>query len=198
MPGPKAPTIELDDAQRAALEQLVRAHSTAQTLVTRACCILLASEGMTTTEIGRQLGLEADTVRVWRARWRACAHIPLAECSVAARLADAPRAGAPARITPEHICQIVALSCETPAESDQPVERPRIGERDCQTWHCGPYLPAPRREAVEKNWTCSPTGSVTGSTRRPASPKPYGQPRPRTCVRCTVPPRRALPAASAP
>ena len=123
MPGPKAPTIELDDAQRAALEQLVRAHSTAQTLVTRACCILLASEGMTTTEIGRQLGLEADTVRVWRARWRACAHIPLAECSVAARLADAPRAGAPARITPEHICQIVALSCETPAESERPISQ---------------------------------------------------------------------------
>jgi putative transposase len=40
---------------------------------------------------------------------------------VAARLSDAPRSGAPARITPEMICQITALACEDPETLDVPI-----------------------------------------------------------------------------
>jgi transposase len=36
-------------------------------------------------------------------------------------LSDAPRSGAPSKITAEQICAIVALACERPSESDRPV-----------------------------------------------------------------------------
>ncbi len=36
-------------------------------------------------------------------------------------LSDAPRSRAPARITVEQICAIVALACEQPSQSDRPV-----------------------------------------------------------------------------
>jgi Homeodomain-like domain len=46
---------------------------------------------------------------------------PLAELSVEERLADAPRAGAPARITAEQACRIIALACEAPGASERPI-----------------------------------------------------------------------------
>lgn len=67
--------------------------------------------------------MEIGTPRTWRARWgQDCdREVPLAEMGVAARLADAPKPGAPARITPEQICQIVALACEPPDTSGRPI-----------------------------------------------------------------------------
>src|SRR6266550_2617784 len=32
-----------------------------------------------------------------------------------------PREGAPAKFTPEQVCQIIALACEKPADSDRPI-----------------------------------------------------------------------------
>src|SRR5438128_5906709 len=43
--------------------------------------------------------------------------------SVAERLTDAPRCGAPARFTPEQVCQIIALACERPADSHRPISQ---------------------------------------------------------------------------
>jgi putative transposase len=42
---------------------------------------------------------------------------------VAARLADAPRSGTPARITPEQVARIVALACEAPSASGRPISQ---------------------------------------------------------------------------
>src|SRR4051794_25271538 len=39
------------------------------------------------------------------------------------RLADAPRSGTPARITADQVCRIVALACETPADSARPISQ---------------------------------------------------------------------------
>ncbi len=50
--------------------------------------------------------------------------MPVAGCGAvrrAARLSDAPRCGAPARFTPEAICQIMALACEDPETLDVPI-----------------------------------------------------------------------------
>jgi len=47
----------------------------------------------------------------------------MAELSVAERLADAPRPGAPARITTDQVCRIIALACEAPAESERPISQ---------------------------------------------------------------------------
>src|SRR6266567_4521931 len=38
-------------------------------------------------------------------------------------LAGAPREGAPAKFTPEQVCQIIALACEKPADSNRPISQ---------------------------------------------------------------------------
>lgn len=57
-----------------------------------------------------------DTVRAWRGRWLELQAIPLADLPVRERLVDLPRPGAPARITAEQTCQLVAIACEQPKE----------------------------------------------------------------------------------
>jgi transposase len=136
MPGPQPPTIVLTEQERDQLEHLVRARATAQQLAARARVILLAADGLSTAEVARRLHVDEDTVRLWRARWSAGAPTPPATASgatasgatasgaapsVAARLTDAPKSGRPARITPEQLCQIIALACELPADSDRPI-----------------------------------------------------------------------------
>jgi putative transposase len=123
MPGPRPPEVVLSAAERAALERLVRAHTTGQQLAVRARVVLLAADGMTTSAVARALGLHVDTARRWRARWRQYRDVPLAELSVAARLADAPKPGAPARLTPEQVCRLIALACALPATTGRPISQ---------------------------------------------------------------------------
>lgn len=123
MPGPKPPEIVLTEEEQHALERLARARTTGQQLAVRARIVLLAAEGLSSSEAARRLRLDVSTVRQWRARWRAWGEIPLTEQTVAERLADAPKSGRPARITPEQICQIIRLACEIPADSDRPISQ---------------------------------------------------------------------------
>jgi putative transposase len=118
MPRLSAEPLVTTTPQERVLTRLVRAHTTPQKLAERAQMILLAAAGTGVRESARQLGVWPKTVRHWLARWRSAAEaVPVAE-----RLADAPRAGAPATFTPEQICAIVALACEQPAaESDLPL-----------------------------------------------------------------------------
>lgn len=78
----------------------------------------MAGDGAGVGETAERLGVWRKTVSEWRARWLGGSDrsAPAAE-----RLSDAPRCGAPARITAEQICAIVALACEPPPESDRPV-----------------------------------------------------------------------------
>lgn len=122
MPGPKPPEIVLTTEQRTELERLVRAHTSGQQMAMRARIVLLAADGLSTEEVARRLSIESDTVRLWRARWRATPG------SVAERIADAPKSGRPARFTPEQLCQIMALACERPAEADRPISHWSVRE----------------------------------------------------------------------
>ena len=122
MPGPKPPEITLTEEERNELERLVRARTTGQQVVVRARIVLLAADGLSTEEVARRLDLDSDAVRKWRARWRERTG------SVVERLADAPKSGRPARITPEQICQIIALACELPADFDRPIGHWRARE----------------------------------------------------------------------
>jgi putative transposase len=123
MPGPKPPTVELTGEERAELERLVRRHATGQRLAGRARIALLAADGPNNGAVARALAIDVDTVRKWRGRWRRAAGVPVAERGVAARLADAPRSGTPARITPEPVCRIVAPACEAPSASGRPISQ---------------------------------------------------------------------------
>jgi len=115
--------VELTSEERQGLEALVRRPAAPQQVAARARIVLLAAEGLNNSRIARRLGLEADTVRLWRRRWRGFAGVALADLGVQDRLADAPRLGRPARITPEQLCRIVALACEAPAASGRPISR---------------------------------------------------------------------------
>jgi transposase len=123
MPGPKPPSIDLTNEERRDLEGLVRRHKTGQQVAERARIVLRAADGLNNSEIARELALEPDTVRLWRQRWLGFAGVAVADAPVAARLADAPRSGTPARITPEQVARIVALACEAPGESGRPISQ---------------------------------------------------------------------------
>jgi transposase len=113
--------VVLSNEERSELERLVRAWSTGQQLALRARIVLLAGDGWNNLQIARELGVDDETPGHWRRRWLQFRDVPLAEVSVAKRLADAPKPGAPAKFTPEQVCQIMALACEKPAESDRPI-----------------------------------------------------------------------------
>jgi DNA-binding CsgD family transcriptional regulator len=106
--------LEVSPEHERELKNLVRAHSTPQKLAERARIVLLSASGLGVEETARQLGIWRKTVGHWRRRWQDGA----TSASVAARLSDAPRRGAPATFTPEVICQIMALACEDPETLD--------------------------------------------------------------------------------
>jgi transposase len=119
MPAAKAPPIRLSPDHERQLNTLVRAHSTPQKLAERAHIVLLASDGWGVSETAKELGIWRKTAGHWRRRWLAAE----AATTVAERLNDAPRCGAPATFTPEQICQIMALACEHPERLDIPISQ---------------------------------------------------------------------------
>lgn len=121
MRGPKPPSVALTEAERDALERLVKRHTTPQQLALRSRIVLAAANGLNNTEIARQLATSVPTVRLWRQRWLSLQAVSLADLDVPARLTDLPRPGAPGHSTAEQVCHIVALACEPPAESGRPI-----------------------------------------------------------------------------
>ncbi len=114
----RAVAIDLSPEERCDLERLRRTASTPQSLARRSRMILMAGDGIGIVETAERLEVWRKTVSQWRSRWLASSG---SSASVEERLSDAPRSGAPARITPEQICQIVALACERPSESERPM-----------------------------------------------------------------------------
>ena len=123
MSGPAPTAVELTADERQGLERLVRARSTAQQVVLRARIILVAAEGRNNVQVGQQVGVSREAVRLWRDRWVGLQAVPLGELRLEERLADAPRPGAPARIGAEQVCAIIALACEAPILSDRPISQ---------------------------------------------------------------------------
>lgn len=115
--------ITLSAEERIELDRLIRSHSTAQQLARRARMIMMAADGVGVGETAQHLGVWRKGVSFWRARWLAGGGGSAAE-----RLADAPRSGAPATITPEQICAVVALACERPDESGVPLSQWSAGD----------------------------------------------------------------------
>jgi putative transposase len=121
--GPQPPAVDLSDAERHGLEKLIKAHSTEQQLVLRARIVMAAAQGMNNAQLARELQITVDTARLWRDRWLALQPIPLAELKIEERLQDLPRSGKPSAITADQLCQITALACEKPAQSERPISQ---------------------------------------------------------------------------
>ncbi len=136
MPWSKAALLGVTTRQREELERLCRARTTPHAVVTRARIVCAAADGASASRIARQWGLSRNTVQLWRARWGAATEALLgAEAAEAAAsgpalaalaaavhrvLADKPRPGAPPTFTPEQLCQVVAIACESPPDSERP------------------------------------------------------------------------------
>jgi hypothetical protein len=121
MPGPKPPEIHLTDEERRGLERLVNRHSTPQQVALRARIVLAAANGRNNTQIASDFEVDIHTVRRWRNRWSVLQPISLTDLSIEERLQDLPRPGSPARITTDQVCQITAMACEDPENSERPI-----------------------------------------------------------------------------
>ena len=124
----------LPDNQRRVLEALVRRTHCPQAIAVRAKIVLAADDGLGMTQIGQNLGCSRELARRWRdrfaegqARWGASADpwdFDTRTDKVIELLQDCERSGAPAKFTPEQLCQIVALACEiTPEQCHRPVSQ---------------------------------------------------------------------------
>lgn len=175
--GPRPPALALCDAERLALEKLVHRHVTPQQIALRARIILAAADGQRNAQIARELCLSLDMVRDWRRRWLELQAIPLEEMPVGAKLADRERSGAPARITAEQWCQIVALVCEVPEDSQRPISHwtPReIADEVVQRGildrisprHLGRFLKGGRPQAALDPLLVDPLAQGAGSGAR--------------------------------
>jgi transposase len=116
MTGPTAPPVCLTEDERHELLALIRAHKTPQHFSFRAQIIVHLADGHNAHEVARRLGTSRLTVRRWRRHWLTRPHGTVLE-----RLHDAPRPGTPATCSVEQWCQIMALACEPPADSQRPI-----------------------------------------------------------------------------
>ena len=108
--GPKAVALELTDAERATLVNLVRRRNVGQALAQRARVVLACAEpGATNMGVAKALGVSRPTVATWRRRFAA---------HRLEGLVDAPRPGAPRTIGDEAVERLIALTLEeTPANA---------------------------------------------------------------------------------
>jgi len=123
MPTPKATVVNLSAEERIGLEQLVRRHNIGQQIALRGRIILAAGQGQTSSAIAAKLKVTLNTVQCWRNRWVKAQSIANTDLSIEDRLQDGPRPGAPSRITADQRCQIEALACETPENSERPISQ---------------------------------------------------------------------------
>ena len=119
--GPNPKEVLLSDTEAVALSDLVKRHNTPQQIALRARIIQLAGSGMNNHQIGRELGVRVNTVRLWRDRWLEWQSVPLEEAGAAERLKDASRSGSPGKFSAEQIAQIIAIACEDPQANGYPV-----------------------------------------------------------------------------
>jgi transposase len=108
--GPQAVALELTDAERTALESLVRRRNIGQALAQRARVVLAcAAPGATNLGVAKALGVSRPTVATWRGRFAA---------HRLEGLVDVPRPGAPRRIGDEAVERLIALTLEeAPADA---------------------------------------------------------------------------------
>ena len=119
----RATKVILSEKEQEELIQITKRHRSGQQQVLRARIVLAAAQERSNAQIARELAINVDTVRLWRDRWVGLQGIDLETLSIAERLQDAPRPGAPAKITTEQRCQIAAVACEAPIKAGRPISQ---------------------------------------------------------------------------
>jgi putative transposase len=119
----RATRVILSEKEQEELVQITTRHRSEQQQVLRARIVLAAAQGHSNAQIAGDLAIHVDTARLWRDRWVGLQGIDLETLSVAERLQDAPRPGAPPKITTEQRCQMAAVACEAPMKSGRPISQ---------------------------------------------------------------------------
>jgi putative transposase len=119
----RATLIVLNEKEQEGLLQITKRHRNEQQVVLRARIVLAAAQGHANVQIASDLGINVDTVRLWRDRWAGLQGIDLEALSLAERLQDAPRPGVKPKFTSEQPCQMAALACEAPANVGRPISQ---------------------------------------------------------------------------
>jgi transposase len=107
--GPKLAVLELSQAERDTLQGWARRGKTAQALATRARIVLACADGLSNSEVSRQLTASLPTVGKWRKRF------------VESRLdglTDEARPGAPRKLSDAQVEMVITKTLE-----EQPVNR---------------------------------------------------------------------------
>ena len=108
--------VVLDDMERKELQKITRKQTEKASTVLRAKIILMADNGMKHEDIAKKLDVNNNVVTDWTARWHKLGDKPIHE-----RLQDFPRSGKPDKFSPEQLCKIIALSCESPKDYGRPI-----------------------------------------------------------------------------
>jgi len=96
--------VQLDEADRKHLQQLVVQEKVSIKVFRRAKALLLLEEGSTLQGAAQAMGVDYNSVAAWRNRYKSHG---------LAVLEDAPRSGRPIRIEGQQRAQITALACST-------------------------------------------------------------------------------------
>ncbi len=118
MPRLAPSALQLSEADRQELQQLVNRHSTPQQIALRARIILLADQGQNHRQIARELDISRDMARHWRHRWLTLAERAMPVCE---RLQDAFRSGAPTKFDMEQVIKLFAIACDKQEHYDRPI-----------------------------------------------------------------------------
>src|SRR5271168_3034540 len=94
--------IELTDEDRQTLSAWVRKSSGEQRQVRRARIVLALADGHGVSRVAREVGVDENTVRLWRTRF--------AEGGTKALESDAPRPGRPRTIPAERVQTVLTLT----------------------------------------------------------------------------------------
>jgi transposase len=127
----KAAKIMVTEKQQSILQLIANSATTTVQHAQRAGIILEAFEGKFNCDIAAEAGLDRRHVGLWRRRWSESFEALIAiECReskatltrmIEQVLSDAPRSGAPCTYTAEQVTQILAVACESPADSGRPI-----------------------------------------------------------------------------
>lgn len=114
------------------LTQLTNAATTTKRTCQRARIILLGFARKQNQQIAKLVGVDRHCVGRWRKRWRdsvdALLAIEMKESLAALKraivdvLQDAHRSGSPGKFSAEQIVQLVSIACESPRDSNRPVD----------------------------------------------------------------------------
>src|SRR2546421_11894539 len=95
----RARQVVLSEKEQEALVQITKRHRSEQQQAQRARIVLAAGQGGSNAHIARELGIDVDTLRLWRDRWGGLQGVEPGALRIAEGLEDGPRPGAPPKFT---------------------------------------------------------------------------------------------------